>query len=244
MTIHSAMALFRKDFRLNRVPIIGGAALIFMPYLVGLIFLLTVTEKFPQPLLPLGNHLLNRVRAQEDAEARHQRTIRDSFESCPEISIVLTCATAAIFGGAAFAYERRERWADFLAMTPTPRIYSIISKSILSVLFLTPIWAFNVLAAFWLINVQAAVGHEVDFLIASVGPMLMLFGVAWLISSFASSPSIAACSSIGLFLASGLLYGLYVHHNSGYLIGCGLCAMIGVISFVCGSIYYVRRVEA
>ena len=43
----------------------------------------------------------------------------------------------------------------------------------------------------------------------------MLFGVAWLISSFASSPSIAACTSIGLFMAAALLYNLICHAYAG-----------------------------
>ena len=229
MTTNPRIALLKKDFRLNRVPIFGGAALIFMPYLVSLIALLTVTTGLGQP------------------------KFRNAFAPCPEMSLILTGAMAAVFGGAAFAYERRERWADFLTMTPTPRIYSIISKSILSTLFLAPIWALNVFAAFKLIKIQTAIGHEFDLLIGSIGPLLMLFGVAWLISSFASSPSIAACTSIGLFMAAALLYNLICHAYAGPppyadeanydLIGCALCALIGVISFLAGSIYYLRRIE-
>ena len=82
----------------------------------------------------------------------------------------------------------------------------------------------------------------------------MLFGVAWLISSFASSPSIAACTSIGLFITAALLYNLICHAYAGQppyadeanydLIGCALCAMVGVFSFLAGSIYYLRRIES
>jgi ABC-type transport system involved in multi-copper enzyme maturation permease subunit len=169
------------------------------------------------------------------------------------MSIALTGAMAAVFGGVTFAYERRERWADFLAMMPTPRTYSILSKSALPLAVLVPIWAFNIFAAHWLNEVEPPGVNEVNLLISSAGPMFMLFGIAWLLSSFLSSPAIAACASIGLFLASSLFYNvlcayLYSGHPSyadkaNYgLIGCGLCAIVGVISFVSGSIYYVRRI--
>jgi ABC-type transport system involved in multi-copper enzyme maturation permease subunit len=220
------LSLLKKDFRLNRVPILGGAALIFTPYLIGFITYFSVRESFGIT------------------------KIRNSLVSCPAIALVLTDAIAAVFGGAAFAYERRERWGDFLAMLPVARINSILSKCIVSLLFLLPVWAINLYAFDWLLRPNQE-AEMVALFMVSIAVMLMCFGVAWLISSFYSSPAIAACSSIGVGLVCALLLGGTAVPFSFpswqaewvYLIQAGVCAAIGLASFAAGTIYYLLRTE-
>jgi ABC-type transport system involved in multi-copper enzyme maturation permease subunit len=228
MKAHPTVALFRKDFRLNRIPIFGGAVLIFMPYLVGFALFLTHGRS------PLG-----------------QSGIRSAFMPCPWMALVLTIAIAGVFGGAAFAYERRERWADFLAILPVTRARSLLSKLAVSLLFLLTISAINLLVFYWLLGPNP--GNEflgALMLIAWAGSVAMCFGVAWLISAFQSSPALAACVSIGATLACAIVVSqnsfqssLMFEDEKTFVIQAGVAGLIGCLSFLFGSIYYLRRIK-
>jgi ABC-type transport system involved in multi-copper enzyme maturation permease subunit len=224
MNTHSMIALLRKDFRLNRVPIFGGVLLVAMPYIVGLIVA-----------------IFDRVNS--------ERTIGDSFISIPLMSLVMTHFMAAAVGGTAFAYERRERWSDFLLTLPVSRFNSIISKIILSFAFILLARAINVVAALLIIR-NPRNDPAIIVLLLSSCSVFMCFGAAWLFSSFLSSPAHSASAAIGLLLTGVLLTSLinefhpelFRTERAIYVVQTAAAA-VGVFSAVGGSIYYLRRVS-
>jgi hypothetical protein len=220
MNRNPTITLLKKDFRLNRLPIFGGAALICMPYLVGFAVYLTLRQ-----------------------QAFSSANAREGVIACPQMALAVTYAMSAIFGGVAFAYERRERSGDFLAMIPVSRLRSIFSKSLISVGFLAPMWAINNFAAQFLQPI-----HPRHLYLISATAMLMCFGVAWLISSFQSSAAIAACTSIGLISVCALVLNAMPYHPLSRpdeiidRLEAVIFCFIGVTSFVAGSIYYLYRI--
>jgi ABC-type transport system involved in multi-copper enzyme maturation permease subunit len=225
MNTHSMMALLRKDFRLNRVPIFGGTLLVAIPYTLGLLIAIFDPVNF------------------------QSTTVRDSFIPIPFMSLVMTHVMAALFGGAAFAYERRERWSDFLLTLPVSRSSSIISKIVLSFAFVLPAWAINVAVGLLIIRNPTNDPGTIGLLLSS-GSVFMCFGVAWLFSSFLSSPALSASAALGLLLTGCLLTSLidefhpelFRTEQAVYLVQT-MAAAVGVFSAVVGTIYYLHRVE-
>jgi len=157
--------------------------------------------------------------------------------------ILTTVLMAAVFGGMAFAVERRERWADFLAMFPVSRSQIVLSKLVVSVAFL----GFTSTVVYWLCLVAQYLAHPFpqflgpDAIAEFASCMLMSFGVAWLCSSFLSSPAIAACTSIALLVLVTLSAEAF-DHKYVHIAELAIPAVTGSVSFVAGTAYYLRRV--
>lgn len=237
MSIKPSIALLKKDFWLNRVPIFGGTLLVFLPYLIGLADYLVFHRKTSGLLMSNVAGRLNEMPSPAE-----------SFRACPAMSLIMMGALAAILGGAAFAYERRERWADFLAMMPVRRIQTILSKTFLSAAVILPIWGIN-------IYIARRLGQPEDarVILYAIGGLLMVFGIAWFLSSFLSSPAIAACISIAVILMY-FLSAAFVNKGESmgatrpeayyFMIDCVICAVVGGVAYVAGMVVYCWRVEA
>jgi ABC-type transport system involved in multi-copper enzyme maturation permease subunit len=221
------LALLKKDLKLNRVPIFGGGLLIAIPYLI---------------LSP---------RAVFSEESSHMVVSQDAGLVLG-MALLLTVGVTAVFGGAAFALERRERSAEFLAMLPVSRWKIVASKLVIGVGF--P-------AIFWLVDVAArkclhhffgsfeSVRDQIPFYFTVAAfAMPMAFGIGWLASSVLRSPAVAACISIGVTLAWVLCVLMVIASPEGIgngvrglLIGAPL--VLGVWGTWVGARLFVRRVE-
>ena len=226
------IALLKKDLRLNAVPILGGILLVATPYLA--VFVAALTMKSRPGEIP-----------------------RD-FQVASVMGAALAVAITAVVGGAAFALERRERSADFLALLPVTRDKILFSKLIIGVTFSAPLWLANLLAYRITIHkvplgAQANIAGYFPFAFAAIW-MFVAFGIAWFLSSFLHSPAIAACISIGIVIAAAFL-AVYVPQffSPAFIAGHSDLLVFAVILspiliptaviFLAGTIYYLLRVE-
>jgi ABC-type transport system involved in multi-copper enzyme maturation permease subunit len=216
------IALLKKDWRLFRVPVVGTLILIATPYVLQATILWLNPDYVA--LTYLAPHYL--------------------FATASAVGLVITVIMAAVFGGVAFASERRECWADFLAMLPVPRSRIVASKLTVVATFLGFI---SVILFSMCVVLQGSTDHWLYGVTLLASCMLMSFSVAWLGSSFLSSAAIAAGISIVLVtlalfwpvLAREVtLYDLDLIH---FQIVTTACA--GIVSLVAGTTYYLVRVE-
>lgn len=169
------------------------------------------------------------------------------------LSSLLELPAAAALGGCAFAAERADRSAEFLAYLPVSRGKALASKITLAV---------GALAIIWLVNggvflsvaprLASAGGQDGESAARTLGVFaslsLAMFGVAWLCSSFSSSHALAA--SVGILApiacAGGILLTLYLFDLPDSIFETWfprICAAAGVVCFLSGIRYYLGRVE-
>ena len=238
------IALLRKDWRVYRTVIVGTAVLAVAPYVFGLLL-----QWMFQP---------NRGVAARD----YLEVVLLSASFGMFVAVLL----AAVYGGAAFAAERRDRTAEFVAMLPVSRWHAAASKAVLSFACLLATWGLHYLAAtasHHLAGAQAVVeptiAHDAVEIVLPV--MLLTFGLAWLLSSAIESPAIAAVAAIaaavGLLLVTlfaaryaayvwsmveketlSLDFNIYVRPASQ-----AMSVGVGLLALLAGTAYYARRVR-
>lgn len=176
-------ALLRKDWRVYRAAIIGGLVLLLIPY-----------------ALAVWDHMW--------WHGRGFNQFSDTVLQAAFMGLGLTVLTAAVVGGAAFAAERRDRSAEFLAVVPVPRLRAVRSKLWVALAFLLATWGVHafliVVAGFdplapgrWRFD-----GQAFNILLNTTSVAVMAFGVAWLMSSVVSSPAIAATFAVAATLVT------------------------------------------
>jgi ABC-type transport system involved in multi-copper enzyme maturation permease subunit len=236
------IALLRKDWRLYRSPIVGGMIIMLIPYLIGALAAFLDWQQSRQSI----------------GMAWNQADVVEIFAHASVISLCLIGLLAAIFGGVSFAQERRERWAEFLSTLPVRKSQVILSKLVLCLLVLGPIWIVNIYLVIRLSG--ATVGRTFDisrmadrdllFMDLSLSAAFMAFSVAWLASARLTSPSIAVAIAIAATVASLIwpkkmfpepIVNFTDDQFARLLIGTTLC--IGTVCFIAGTSYYLRRVE-
>jgi ABC-type transport system involved in multi-copper enzyme maturation permease subunit len=238
-----AIALIRKDWRLNRVVVVAAVVLSVLPY-----------------VLPLANLQFNPPRYQVPGLREYLDTVQFSANACLVLSVVL----AAAFGGLAFAAERRERTAEFLAMVPVSRGAVVLSKLVVAAVCLAALIAVHLVVIAGTYRLAEIAGIRLRGpTVAEAGGMaaafaVALLGFAWALSVFLHSPAIAA--SIAIALGIGLLFGgmAWAETFSDYLerryggrlpedtlltILSSFAAGFGLLMLFASSVYYLRRVE-
>jgi ABC-type transport system involved in multi-copper enzyme maturation permease subunit len=227
-------ALLWKDLRVNLFVLVFGAFMLLGPYLA-----VAVREIY------LRTH-------GEEGMLWHA----DAWGAVAILSVGLSLLTLAFLGGVAFAAERQDRSAEFLAYLPCSRAAILTSKLLVALLVIGVIWGGNLLVAYGLAPAFCDTYRDPNFP-PSAAPVyhmpkaacvaLLAFGAAWFASSFLDSAAIAA--GIGIF-APPLLFGALAT-TWWYLrietvpIGwwyCGVCAVLGGLGFVSGCVIYLRRV--
>jgi ABC-type transport system involved in multi-copper enzyme maturation permease subunit len=229
------LAMLRKDWRLNRFAVASNVGLIAIIYGLSLIPLAYGTAAF-----------------------------LDTVTGPAIGSMMVTGLLAAVYGGVAFANERRERSANFLAMLPARRGLIVLSKVVVAGVCLLAVELLNLAFAAGLIKELS--GQIMDdripktvyqFAGCVAAATVMLFGVAWLCSTFLESPAISASVSIGItgvmltlitsiiefgdYPRGGRYFGVVYELQIRFCTWCSL--LMGIISFSVGTIYYLRRVE-
>lgn len=167
-------------------------------------------------------------------------------------SLVLCVLSSGFIAGNAVAGERADRSAEFTAYLPIARDRAIASKALV---------AGGAWLGFVLINVLIGlvalwIGDETFTTLAEAPPtsklvasVVLIFGVSWLLSVLARSPSIAAATGIGSAIM--LLVTLELIENIGHFNADHVWAwysplgvVFGVGCFAAGVLIYVRRAEA
>jgi ABC-type transport system involved in multi-copper enzyme maturation permease subunit len=176
------------------------------------------------------------------------------FGSSSLCSIFAIQLLVAMIGGNAFAGERIDRSAEFLASLPITREKIVVSK----VLF-----ALTLIATMWLVNAPGlifmATGDDlgsrrdaIPMMRFVLGPAITgmgFFCIAWLFSSFLASTTFAVAGGlVGTYLLASVsaltiyLLGFEVEIYILYLY-LALCLVIAPLCFALGTWHYLRRVE-
>jgi ABC-type transport system involved in multi-copper enzyme maturation permease subunit len=216
------IALLKKDWRLFHVPMVGTVIFIALCYLI---FAVNIW---------LG-------REQLGAES-----VASELATASVMGLNVVGIMAAVFGGVAFAFERHERWADFMAMLPVSRFQIVVSKIIVAGTFLSLISV--VLGEAFALFAEQTVPispllHGVALYASCV---FMSFSVAWLCSSFLSSPAISAAISLALVVFTVICPDLLPPKLTKVEVEeleIAVMGVAGIVSFLTGTIYYLLRVE-
>jgi hypothetical protein len=232
-------ALLWKDLRIYRGAIVAAILAICLPYVVG------TAMAMSSP----GN-------------------LTEIYGYASGVGLVAATLVAAVFGGCAFAIERRERWGEFLAMMPVSRRSMVLSKIGISLTALFAMWiahasinfvmqsggfgrvrflgGSNFVARPNILGIVATPLSSQDFFyqayVVSGAGIVLAFGLSWLMSIFLESPSIAA--SVGLAVVMSLFLNIETNeeHPAVYLL-VAVAFGLGFFSFFLGTILYLESVS-
>lgn len=227
--------LLWREYGFNRQILIAGAVILLMPYAYTLIFFLWPTNRVVTP-----------------------HNVAEGFAVAAVCSYAASQLTVALLAGYAIAGERADRSAEFLGYLPISRGNRLASKLILTALVTLAIWVIN-LAVLW--GLRNLIPWKPDFSEDFFDPTytvftgLLMFGVAWFLSSIQSSPSIAVIGGVvtPLLVLTGLViaietYETQIRQNidepplmAAWYIGISLT--LGILGFALGTWYFLKRVE-
>ncbi|HSV13847.1 MAG TPA: ABC transporter permease subunit [Tepidisphaeraceae bacterium] len=225
--VNQLFPLIRKDWRLFRVPVLAVLILALMGYNVCFLLYRTDQRQFGQ-------------------EAVLGQWWNQYMNDAAWFGLFTAVIMSAVFGGAAFATERRERWGDFLNLLPPGRALVIASKLLVSFATLAAIAAAHLLVLRMVGTLHHA-GDWIGYMILGSGAA-MLFGVSWMLSTVLRSASLSASIAIALTIGAALVVAMVGtafdwKNDWGYTVFTVLSAVTGVVCFGAGTIYYLRRVE-
>jgi ABC-type transport system involved in multi-copper enzyme maturation permease subunit len=165
------------------------------------------------------------------------------------MSLYLSAITIPLLGGYAFAAERADRSAEFLAYLPPSRPAIVTSKLVLaagvSLVLILIHWTIFLLISLPFRDAPVSRSLSNQLIIVLCAEILM-FGVAWLFSTFATGPALAAgCGILAPLLAPFVIHAIHTYLElpreslkEHFII---VCLVGGVTAFVCGTAYYLRR---
>ena len=169
-------------------------------------------------------------------------------------SLVVSVFVSAFVAGNAFAGERVDRSAEFVAYLPIRRKAAVASKAIVAIGACVLAWGANaaVVLACLLVGLGSSRDPSALYLLPNTAvAMVFVFGVSWLFSSFRTSSASAAASGLGTAVLVGVatvclcerLWG--IHPLPACWVFGYACAvvLVGVGCVVAGSIIALRRVE-
>lgn len=200
------LALLRKDLHLFRLPLAAGLVLAVVPYLFAIDDVVAGRRQYQS-----FDRLIPVMVRDADGAWREARLPIQQFAGvlassalveAALIGLGLAAVLAAAYGGIAFAAERRDHSAEFLAMLPVSRLRIAAAKSAAATAcVLAPaLLHAAVIAAWcwaaWPVN-AASQGPGMwawmrDDLYNGLAVVVMLFGVAWMASAFMAKPAVAA----------------------------------------------------
>lgn len=232
-------ALFWKDVRINRLPLIAGLFFLVAPYvLVALVPNTNLSISFWQRVLLRGS----------------------------PIGFVGVYISMALMGGNIFAAERADRSAEFLAYLPPSKRQILMSKGILlmGTAVIMMIWNLTAVAVGVAMSDIEWAGKFQQFMwtIGTGGALgIAAAGTGWCASTMLSSSG--GSVGLGLLVPLVIVFGLNLLNtvtgwpakavcsiNGGCSDNAGLtiaifaaCTLAGMMSFIVGCVYYLRRVE-
>lgn len=228
-------SLLWKDYRVNLLVLVFGAVMLALPFLTGLV----------------------RALYAQYHEGQANWWQGDVWVIISLNSLGLSLLTIALLGGNAIAGERIDRSAEFLAYLPPSRGRVLVSKIILAGSAVAVIWGVNLLVLYGVAPhlrggndmAQSLSTGELKYTLPGLASTAaLLFGAAWLGSARLDSPAIAA--GLGIFapvLVAGVLGAInYYFQPPGFRFGLWYvtaCTALGCVTFVTGTVYYLRRIE-
>ncbi len=147
---------------------------------------------------------------------------------------------APFIGANAFAAERADRSAEFLAYLPISRVVALGSKAVVAgLLLVVPIL---VLLALNLLNER-----DPSAMLLTVPCGLVGFGIAWLLSSVLRSPAFAAALAIGItavfWVSAAYIFGLASYHKIPDWFWFAALPLFAATTVLAGGTIYVRRLN-
>jgi hypothetical protein len=231
------MKLLRKDWRVFRAAVLGGAALAACPYAV----VLSMQVLYP----PQGGNTL--------------RSYGVALEQSAMAGLLLSLVMAAVFGGIAFAAERRDRSAEFMALLPVRRWPAVLSKLLVAVPCVALPAAVHLCVG--LVGTQwrtradyrpFMVGHLVEGILVFTCLAVLFFGLAWMLSIYLHSPAVATSVAIGIAVFVAFVVEIWageyarVHSaarpNPNVTAG-AVGVVLGAVAFAASTAHYLRRVR-
>lgn len=222
-------ALLWKDFRLNTVVLVVAAGLLLGPYFATI--LSEIHETWP---------------AWPDQIGWARQLYQASFWS-----LQFSGLTLALLGGNSIACERLDRSAEFLAALPPSRALILASKLSVVLLTLLVIWGVDLLFGDVIAPLLSSKVLNIWdlpsrwYLLSGA----LVFGAAWLGSSFMESPTFATTMGIAIpLLLAALLAVVRLftdwpdQKDFAYYFNLISC-LLGIVCFAAGSWYYLQRVE-
>lgn len=225
-------ALLGKDWRVNRVAVAGGIAATVCPYAV----VLGMQALYP----PAGGNTAG--------------TYLRALENAAEIAMLLTLVMAAVFGGMAFAAERRDRSAEFVAMLPVTRGPVVLSKLFVGVACTATLGAVNGSLLLYAIARRPEAASPVPAPVAAAlfaAVLVLYFAVAWALSIYLRSPAVAATVAAGIASAVYFAAAVQSEHagiaqpssrDAAAVTFAALCFALGLLVLIGSTAHYVRRV--
>ncbi len=224
--------LLWKEYRQNRLVVYATLVLMAIPYaILGWVF-----WKYGSP--------------------HYMADWRRCLLACGIVSLYISQLAMPMIGGSLIAGERADRSAEFQAYLPCSRRRILASKLLLALLLAAIIWLPNVTILCTVrglvddVPVNAFEVAKVFGVLASVGGTA--FCVAWLFSSFLTSPTISVCAGIiapiiafvGVLLVARLCEISSFGEGEFVLYGVlAICLTVAPICFAIGTWHYLRRVE-
>lgn len=228
--------LYWKEWRQNRVVIIALAVLLVVPYVFSFIGIGIEMHREHYSSVIARQYLINAAM----------------------YSLGICQLALALIGGNAIAGERSDRSAEFQAYLPLSRRKILGSKLLMVLTVFGIIWLVNPTVICFLRpwNLQMR-GYQDGFWIALNLAVtgLLLFGIAWLFSSFLTSPTFSVAAGIvaPLILGGLLAYitHLFIQERFGAPVAeafmalsyLSLSVLTAIVSFGLGCWLYLRRVE-
>lgn len=227
-------ALIRKDVRICRLPIAAGVVLLLAPFALA------------------GMIVCNMPLWTEATPATAWATLLGAGYY---FSIMCSQPTLAMISGNIIAAERSDRSAEFLAYLPPSRRQILSSKVVVLAAAAIIVWGFNLavaLIAEWLAgDTQAARAMTAD--LAPLGHLAAIgvvgVGAGWSASAVSSStgPAVALAFAAPLVVLGGLSAIQYITGWPSVLTFAEIyfpcCGVIGVVLFLTGTVYFLRRIE-
>jgi len=223
--MHLKMLMW-KDFRQQARFLVASLLLLLVPYVIAAI-IFTVTRGGEQNAVSWFDY----IRAASMADI--------------SIGVVLF----GFFPANAIAGERATGSAEFFVPLPIRPVDAVLSKALVSLAL--SIAVLGTCVGFTYLSFSAGPrepgpsGEESYIFFVT---LVAMFGVAWLVSSFASSATYAAAAGFCVPICFGVTIGLLFENLGvpGSQLGsiyAGSCLVLGLGGFAGGTWYYVRRVE-
>lgn len=214
-------ALLWKDFRQHGKFLIASVALLLIPYVIAVVFLIA-----------------NQMR-----EYPVEEWIR-FFSAASLANVFLAIVLVAFIAGDTFAGERADRSAEFTAYLPIDRKTAVLSKVITALGVCVVLLAVMLVIA-WLLTPSDISPDDAGLFLSTAIP---LFGVAWLFSSFLRTPAMAAAVGIAFPVGLGFTCLFFSELESMQKTDMGTVFLVvsiavGLSCFAAGVVHYIRRVE-
>lgn len=228
------MTLLWKDYRQNRRLLITVCIFVALPYVIACIFW-------------LGNALRPEL---DEWQVNYEMGVAEYVMGASFFAMFITAFVAAFVAGNAIAGERTDRSIEFFAPLPIPVGAALASKIMLAIGTCVVLALINtIVLMISLHNLSARSGPSAADISTTFASGVLVFGVAWLMSSIMKSSAMAAASSVmaAVLVVGTLMLPDFVHGSSdAYLLQRWFeptCYVLGPLAFIAGVIICLRRTE-